>query len=230
MDKQIVETKTEKQVVKTEQNVKTEENITVQSAPPARSSYLNSFENMTVADIKREEERKKDEEFRAERDRYIQEQYEKEREQKSKKEQTKVERQEKLTEEKPSENIIEKPNYDLIQENKKIIKLTKSSKTKSKKSKKAGIALACALGASAIICVTNIVIIDQLSASYVQIDETYQFNLAKYLKDISNLDSTQKSMELIETYPEEILDAGDVGQSSNWFDRICNFIAGLFGG
>ena len=37
-------------------------------------------------------------------------------------------------------------------------------------------------------------------------------------------------MEMIETYPEDMLDAGDLGKVSNWFDRLCNFIVGMFGG
>ena len=63
-----------------------------------------------------------------------------------------------------------------------------------------------------------------------QIDETYKLNLAKYLKNINNLDQAQNSMEFLETYPEDLLDAGDTGEKSNWFDRFCNFIGGIFGG
>ena len=130
-----------------------------------------------------------------------------------------------------TQEIIERPNYDFLQEPKKIKLSKKSGKTKKKRSSKAaGIVLACALAGGAVICATNAVLIDQMSASYVQIDETYKFNLAKYLKSINNLDATKKSMDFLETYPDDLLKAGDMGEKSNWFDRLCNFLGGLFGG
>lgn len=216
---EVLEKTTETTQDKLVENEKAE--VTVQKAPPANESYLNSFKDMTIADLKREEEEK----FKAERDRLIQEQFEKELKEKTKVKQEKVQK----TAKEESKNVIEKPNYDLIEENKKIVKLSKKTHEKSKK-KTAGIVLACVLGASAVVCVANTIVIDQMSSNYVQIDETYQFNLAKYLKDIYNLDVTKDSMQVIETYPDELLDAGDVGESSNWFDRICNFIVGIFGG
>lgn len=200
-----VETKTEK---KTEINVE-------EKAEPS-SQYINSFENLTVADIKRQEEKRQAEEFKVEKEELIKEQFKP---------------QEEVKAEQASQKIIEKPNYDLIEENKKIVKLHSKKKEKKKVSKKtAGIVMSCALAAGAIICVTNAVLIDNMNANYIQIDETYNMNLASYLRQIYNLDSAQNSMELVETYPEEMLDAGDFGEQSNWFDRLCNFINGLFGG
>ncbi len=128
--------------------------------------------------------------------------------------------------------IIEKPNYDFLQEPKRKIKLSKKEchKTKRLSSKAAAAVLAVTLAGSGVICACNALLIDQMSASYIQIDETYKMNLAKYLKDINNLDATKKSMEFLETYPDDVLDAGDIGEKSNWFDRLCNFLGGLFGG
>lgn len=179
----------------------------------SHNSYLNSFENMTVADVKKEQEEKELQEFEKEKEELIAKTYQK-------------------TEEEPKPaNIIEKPNYDFIEENKKIVKLTKKTQSKKKLSKKtAGIALAAVLGASAIVCVTNAALIDNYASNFVQVEETYNFNLAKYLKDINNLDATKKSMEFLETYPDDMLDAGSIGQKSNWFDKLCNFLGGLFGG
>jgi hypothetical protein len=54
--------------------------------------------------------------------------------------------------------------------------------------------------------------------------------LPKYLKKISDLDTTKKSMEFLETYPEEMQAAGDIGEKTNWFDKFCNWLGGLFGG
>lgn len=198
---------------------KKEENV-VKEKPPV--SYLNSFENMTVADIRREEEKRQAEAFKVEKEELIEQQFEEESTQETTPQEEKQQ---------ANQNVIEKPNYDLLEENPKVVKLkTKTQKKKVSKKKFAGLALACALGACAIVCVANTIAIDELSSNYFQIEEQYNFKLGSYLKDIYNLDTTKKSMEMIETYPDDILDAGDLGQKSNWFDNICNFIAGLFGG
>ena len=202
----------------------------------AQSAYLNSLENITVAEFLQREQEKDAKAFEKEKDALIEKLYQP----------TSVPEQENITAQAESQaaqqkmqqqsaGVIEKPNYDFLEENKKIVKLTRRGSEKKKSSKKlsskaAGIMLACALGASSVVCVANVALIDQMSASYFEIGETYKVNLAKYLKKISNLDATKKSMQFLETYPEDVLDAGDVGQFSNWFDRLCNFIAGLFGG
>lgn len=184
---------------------------------PERNAYISSFGDLTVADIKKQEEDKRVEEFNEKKEELLKKQFEIA--------DKKEEKQE------VSQNVIEKPNYDLIEENKKIVKLKKNEKKKKANSKKvAGIVMACTLGASALVCVTNTIIIDNMSSNFTQIDETYKLNLRKYLKHIYDLDTTKKSMEMIETYPEDMLDAGDLGKVSNWFDRLCNFIGGMFGG
>ena len=189
--------------------------IEAEKNPPVKNSYLNSFENLTVADIKKQEKEKKAEEFKRQKEELIQQQYDSVKEESAK----------------VFQNIIEKPNYDLIEENKKIVKLSKKSETKKiNKKKVAGLVMACTLGASALICVTNTIILDNMNSSVVQIDKTYNINLVDYLKNINNLDATKKGMEFIETYPDELLDAGDLGKQSNWFDKLCSFLGGLFGG
>ncbi len=259
MDKNIAEKLTET-AKETQTKVQTQEaqkaeiekktEIVVQSAPP-QNSYLTSFENMTVADIKREEERKEKLKFEQEKEELISQQFSAEttiqealaqkksssiqgQEKQEESQQTKVPKQEKTESVKQttsSANVIEKPNYDLIEQNVKVVKIKKKKSEKSKKrTKAAGIALACALAGCAIVCVTNTVIIDQMNSEFIQIDENYNFNLATYLRNIYNLDTTKNSMEMIETYPEDLLEAGDLGQESNWFDRLCNFIGGIFGG
>ncbi len=219
---------------------------------PQQNTYLQSFENKTVADIMREDAKRQSAEMSV---------LEKQKEslaenaldpnmtieafQKSAKEnisaeitqpEAAIENQiQEISQEnentQENSSVIEKPNYDFLQEPKTIKLSKKSAKAKKKHSAKtAGIVLACALAGSAIICATNAVLIDQMSASFVEIDETYKFNLAKYLKSINNLDATKKSMDFLETYPDDLLQAGDLGEKSNWFDRLCNFLGGLFGG
>lgn len=199
------------------------------SAPPP-SAYLNSFENITISDIKKEEEKKKQKAAEQERQRLVQQELARQEAERQKAEQEAAQQAAQLAEQEKSVNIIEKPNYDLLEEGEKIVKIKKPQKPLRKKAKKVGLALTIALAASGIICVGNFVLIDSLQSSYVQIEEGYNLKLGKYLRDINNLDAAKKGMELVETYPDDLLDAGDLGQKSNWFDRLCNFLGGLFGG
>lgn len=231
MDRLIVQTekqKEEKIAVETEvkSEEKSKEKETSQVLPSdvsdGKTEYLASLEDITVADYLKKEEEKKLKEFEKEKEDLIQKQYEKEetREEKPQKEKA------------VSQNIIEKPNYDLIQENKKIVRLKKRQKEKkSPNKKKLSLILSITLGIASIICVSNIIAIDQMSSDLAGLEyELYEVNLPKYLNDIANLDTTKKGMDFIETYPEEVYDAGEEGQKTNWFDKVCDFLSGLFGG
>lgn len=246
MDKLFTETEVKKEVssqnesvVEAEKSADTKsvsDATTVKVAPPQNNSYISSFADMTVADIRKEEEKKKAQEAAEERLRLLEEERIQEQiraeEERTKEESLQITQEERVndaTENANGTTVIEKPNYDLLES--KVIKLKKNTPQKKKRSKKlAGLILACALGGAAIICVTNCVILDQMNSNFLQIEDNYNLKLGKYLRDINNLDATKQSMEMIETYPEDLLDAGDLGQKSNWFDRLCNFIGGLFGG
>ncbi len=209
-------TKTEQIVQKSEEN---SQNLD-KSGQNAPFSYVNSFENLTVADIKRQEEEKKQEEFKKEKEVLIEKQFEEPKQQ--------IEEPENETK---SENIIEKPNYDLIEENPKVVKISTKKKSQKRLTKRAAaIALSLALGATGIITVANVIVIDQMQSSFSEIESTYNLKLRKYLQNITELDGTKMGSEVIETYPDETKSAGDLGTKSNWFDRLCNFIARLFGG
>ena len=220
----VVEAETKTQQIETERKLP---KITIKKTTPSpeevvssKTEYLNSLDDITIGDFKRKEEQEKAEQFKKEKETLIQQQFETE---------AKTEEENKTA----NQNIIEKPNYDLIEENKKIVRLGRKKQDKQKpesKKKNWFLALAIAFGLSATICVTNAVIIDNMQSSIVSLDETYQLNLAKYLKNLAKLDTTKESMEIIPTYPEDLNEAGDTGEKSNWFDRICNFIGGIFGG
>lgn len=231
MDRLIAEKETKKAQTEQVENVsQVAQEETVQeivSVAPPTNEYVSSFEGQTIADIKREEEKKSAKEFEKEKEVLIEKQFEKVEETKTA-EQQKVEEKES---EKPV-NIIEKPNYDLIEQPKKVLKIKKAKpeRAQRKKSKLAGILLACTLGASAIVCIVNCNLIENMNSNLYQIEEGYQLRLGKYMRDIANLDGTKKSMEFLDTYPDKQLSAADQGEKSNWFDRLCNFIAGLFGG
>ena len=199
---------------KTETQIEEKTELKQESAP-AKTGYLNSLENITIGDFKKQEEEKKIAEFEKEKEVLIQQQY-----------QEKEEKQE-------SQNIIEKPNYDFIEESKRVIKLRKNLKPEAEKSKKnkRGIVIAVGLAICSLIAVTNVTILDNYSSSLSNLQhEFYDVNLPKYLKNIANLDTTKKSMEFIETYPEEMQSAGDIGEKTNWYDKLTNFISGAFGG
>lgn len=217
-----VETKTEEKVEVQEENVSFQEETIqeekTQETPPAeyKSEYLKSFEDMTLADMINKEDVDKQKELQKEKEELIEQQFTQE---------------EKVEEEK----IIEKPNFDLIEPDKRVIKLRRKQEKfqpkERKKSKKFGLFLAIGLGIASVLCVTNVAILQNYSSSLSQLEtEFYEVNLPKYLKDVANLDTTKKSMEFLDTYPEEINNAGELGTKTNWFDKFCNFLGGLFGG
>ncbi len=80
--------------------------------------------------------------------------------------------------------------------------------------------------------IVNISTIDSLNSQIEIASETYNVNLVNYLKNLTALDTTnQENMEnLFEVIPTDTLPPTYIAQSSNWFDRFCNFLAGLFGG
>ncbi len=226
------ETQTEKleemQVEKLEEKQK---EVVLKEAPPANAHYLSNFENLTVADVKKEEQLLQEQQAKEQREQLLEEerlQQEEILQEQQEEPQKQVLQQEKCAK---STNVIEKPNWDLLEENKKVVKLKNHSASKKvKKKKTAALVLALALGGCGALCVTNTIILDQMNSSFLQLEDTYHLNLQRYLQNISNLDATKKSMEMVETYPEELLDAGDLGKKTNWFDKLCNFLGGLFGG
>lgn len=181
-------------------------------------AYVSTFENLTISDIKKEQERKELEQFKLEKEELLKNQTKSE----ATKQNDVKEEASNIEDKTVKKLVIEKPNYDLIE----------NAKLKPKKSRKSlkKIIFCCALAMASIGCVTNCVIIDNLSSQYIAVEDSYNLNLFKYLKNINNLNASNKSLELFETYPEELQNPSSLGKSSNWFDKITNFIAGLFGG
>ena len=135
MDRLVAEVETKKEKVVEEKTAvltedKTEEKIEIFETPMQETEnekYLNSFENMTVADFKKQEEEKRIKEFQLEKEKLIEKQYEKEEAPQQDQKEEKVFKQE------VSQNIIEKPNYDFIQESDKVVKLSRKENAKKKK-------------------------------------------------------------------------------------------------
>lgn len=174
------------------------------------SEYLSSFKNLTLKDVKKEEVKTAPAEISSEDI--------------EPKEEAKEVDVPKVQEEKKAKKttlIIEKPNYDLMPKEKGAVKKKKKLKTAL---------LACALAVCSIGCVAGAVVCDNMNSHYLQLEDSYNLNLIDYLNKINNLNATNKGFEFIETYPEEINEISSIGESTNWFDNLTNFITGMFGG
>lgn len=174
------------------------------------SEYLSSFKDLTLKDVKKEEVKTAPAEISSEDI--------------EPKEEAKEVDVPKVQEEKKAKKttlIIEKPNYDLMPKKKGAVKKKKKFKT---------VLLACALAVCSIGCVAGAVVCDNMNSHYMQLEDSYNLNLIDYLNKINNLNATNKGFEFIETYPEEINEISSIGESTNWFDNLVNFITGLFGG
>lgn len=148
--------------------------------------------------------------------------------------------------ESPSEQVqdfsstIFTPNYDMMeslseQQHEKIFgqqeEVSLSQKRKRKLSYKS-IIFALLFAIFGIWGVVNISTMEHLGSQIEVASESYNINLANYLKNLTALDTTnQENMEnLFEVIPSRTLPPTSIGETSNWFDRFCNFLTGLFGG
>ena len=150
------------------------------------------------------------------------------------------EKQQKRAMFKKEQAVVETPNYDFIKEispekRKKIYKIEKTVAETSAKpftfnKKLKAILFGLVFFIAGAFCLSSgIQLIDAsnaLSASQAQ----YELNLYNLIKKISKTDSGNKMLELIETYPDVFDDPSSIAEDSNWFDKICNFISGIFGG
>ena len=180
-------------------------------------SYVSSFENLTISDVKQlesKEEKTVEEESEKFSEPQIEQEVEKEQ----------IVLQETQEQSEPVKKlVIERPNYDFIGDK-------KTGAKKKKKSKLKAALLCCTLAACCVGCVTGSIVIDNLNSQYIALQDEYSLNLATYLRNINNLNATNQGLEFIETYPEDINEISSIGETTNWFDNLSNFIAGIFGG
>ena len=174
------------------------------------SEYLSTFKNLTLKDVKREEVKIAPAEVSSE-----------DIEPKEEMKEVDVPKVQEEKKAKKTTLIIEKPNYDLMPKKKGAAKKRKKLKTAL---------LACALAVCSIGAVAGSVVCDNLNSHYMQLEDGYNLNLISYINKINNLNATNKGFEFIETYPEDINEISSIGESSNWFDNLVNFITGVFGG
>lgn len=150
------------------------------------------------------------------------------------------EKQLKLKLAKKEQAVVDTPNYDMIKEispekRKQIYKIEKTETKVEKKPFSVGrkfkfIIFAIIFLISGAFCISSGVNLANASSMLAESQAEYELNLAKLLKKISKTDSGNKMLELIETYPSEFNDPSSIAEQTNWFDKICNFLSGLFGG
>ena len=136
--------------------------------------------------------------------------------------------------------IIEKPNYDYMEtlsekQRKKIFSVQKEDtqiEAKPKKKKLKMIIVSILFAIFGTWGVVNIATIDNVSSQIAQVSTLYKINFATYLKNLYTLDATnsENMKNLFQTIPEDVNAPNTIAEKSNWFDRICNFLEGLFGG
>lgn len=133
---------------------------------------------------------------------------------------------------KESTSVIETPNYDLIEplseeQEEKIFKVEKQPQAKKRSSpllKKIKIGIFVLLvGVLGSWTIYNAVELGNLVTEY-------NLKLDQYLLKLGTLDSASNMNDLFPTYPEGGGLPAGIDKKSNWFDRFCNFIAGIFGG
>ena len=133
---------------------------------------------------------------------------------------------------KENSSVIEKPNYDFIEplsqeQEEKIFVVEKQKEPKKKFSpvlKKIKIAIFILLvGVLGSWTIYNAVELSNVVTEY-------NLKLDQYLLKLGTLDSASSMNDLFPTYPEEKNPASGIEKESNWFDRFCNFIGGIFGG
>ena len=149
---------------------------------------------------------------------------------------------EKNIEAKQSSSIIDTPNYDFMEtlteeEHKQIFKEEEKieifeKNERKRKWKLKNIVFSILFAILGVWGLINISTIDSLNSEIATVTETYNVNLVNYLKNLTAIDTTnqQNMKNLFEVIPNQNLLPTKIAESSNWFDRFCNFLAGLFGG
>lgn len=135
-------------------------------------------------------------------------------------------------------SVIETPNYDLTEtlteeEHKKVFVIEKEEpKTKKGPNKFKCILMAILFAIFGVWGIINVAQIDNVASQIAGVTTQYNINLFNYLKNLMMLDATnsENMRNLFETIPENEVPPTSIGEKSNWFDRFCNFIGGLFGG
>lgn len=135
--------------------------------------------------------------------------------------------------------VIEKPNYDLMEQltpeqHEKVFKIEKEQQAKPqvKFGRLKWIVLSVLLAIFGVWGIVNISTLDSLSSQVANVESNYSINIVKYTNKLIALDgaSADNMEKLLPTIPDQQTQPTEIGQQTNWFDRLCNFIGGLFGG
>lgn len=136
------------------------------------------------------------------------------------------------------EKVVETPNYDLIEglteeQRVKVFKIEKAQpeeKVKPKNNRFKYIIMSVLFAIFGVWGIVNIAQIDQVTKSVAEVTSEYNMNLVSYLNKLKSLDatSTENMQKLVDTIPEKGEGASQIKSHSNWFDRLCDFLSGLF--
>lgn len=147
---------------------------------------------------------------------------------------------EKETKKSEASSVIEKPNYDMIEElseeEREKVYVIEKEEVKPQTSKKPSlfkkIVVGILFGIFGIWGIVNLTQIDLISSQVAEVSSEYNMNLVTYLNNLRNLDATnsENMQNLFDTIPDQEIKASGIEKQSNWFDRFCNFLGGLFGG
>lgn len=138
-----------------------------------------------------------------------------------------------------SSSTIEKPNYDFIEEltpeeEKKVYKIERQKEEEKPKPKIKKLRLAIFSILTCICLIWGIYNVVEITNLQGQINEAtqeyYQLNIPNYLAKLGTLDAASSYNDLFDTVPVDPVPPTTISKISNFFDRICNFIARLFGG
>ena len=139
-----------------------------------------------------------------------------------------------------SSTVIERPNYDMIEtlSDEKRTEIFGEEKEEQKLAAKPKrnifklVMLSIMFGLFGVWGIVNLAQIDSVSKEITQVTTEYGINYAKYIKNLEALDGANSNNmnNLFQTIDESGEGATSIKEQSNWFDRFCNFIGGLFGG
>lgn len=127
-------------------------------------------------------------------------------------------------------SVLETPNYDFIQES----AVNSNAKQKSKTKRKFRAKLAIITYSIIFLICASWTVANEINLSNTARDITdYQINIIQYVIKIEQTDSVKEGdnsliNNIVEINPPALIQPTQVQPQTNWFDRFCSWLAGLF--
>ena len=139
--------------------------------------------------------------------------------------------------------VIETPNYDFIEASAPIqeVKPLTQPRKDPKFRFRLIVAVYCIIVAiCSVWIISNAVEMNSLNSSITQSNSEYMINEAQYILKISELDAVQPDEDgslspiapenIFGVQAEKLSEPTDPTISTSWFDKVCNWLSGIFGG